>query len=102
MADNVTDEDIILFLSEFCRIPSEKININSSIQDDLGVDGDDAGDLMREYSQKFRVDLSAFEFKKYFGDEPSILSIFSIHLGIEPIFVRDLIQFARLGYWNKE
>jgi len=45
------------------------IGEHTSIQYDLGIEGDDAGDLMEEYSRRFSVNLDGFIFEKYFDYE---------------------------------
>ncbi len=48
---------------------SSSFSENSDIQYDLGIYGDDALDLLKEYSQFFEVDISNFDFNKYFNSE---------------------------------
>lgn len=40
------------------------------IEDDLGVSGDDAEDLIIAFGKAFNVDVSNFNLGAYFGDEP--------------------------------
>lgn len=56
------------------NVPLDKIDANTSLGSDLGVDGEDASELLNAYANEFRVDLLGFEFHKYFGPE-----------GIEPL-----------------
>ena len=46
-----------------------KIHIDSDLGRDLGIDGDDASDLLKAFAQEFQVDLSDFKFDTYFGPE---------------------------------
>lgn len=64
-------EELIDFLSLQLSIPKEKINLDRSLFHDFGVDGDDAYELINEYSKKFSVDISNFDILKYFGTEES-------------------------------
>ena len=41
------------------------------IEDDLGITGDDAYELIIELSKMYHIDMKDFEFSKYFNDEPS-------------------------------
>ncbi|MDR2637450.1 MAG: DUF1493 family protein [Zoogloeaceae bacterium] len=73
---NDLESRIIESLSRFTGIDASKISSSSSITDDLGVGGDDGIDLMNEFSREFDVDITNFEFDKYFGHEPG----FSFHM----------------------
>lgn len=44
-------------------------NLNTIIEDDLGITGDDASELMEKFSTKFNVDLAGFNFMKFFSPE---------------------------------
>ncbi len=46
-----------------------EIVANSRISEDLKLDGDDASDLLQEYSEKFNVDISNFPYTEYFCSE---------------------------------
>lgn len=46
-----------------------KFSGNLSVNFDLGLDGDDADEFLKAYSKKFQVDLSNFNFTKYFQPE---------------------------------
>lgn len=65
-----------LIFSQICDIIrrnrglQKKSLINSTtLQRDLGVDGDDADEIMSEYFSTFDVDGSQFDFDDYFGTE---------------------------------
>ena len=60
---------LILFLSEQTLVKASKITESTRIGEDLGVDGDDAVELLLEYSRIFKVDLSEFKYDEYFGPE---------------------------------
>lgn len=61
-------DDVINFLAEFTRIDSSKIHPHTSINDELGVDGDDGIELLEQFSERFSVDLDSLN-KKYFEGE---------------------------------
>lgn len=64
--------DLIDFLSLKAGIPISSINYNSLIEDDLGITGDDAEELIIEFSKRFKVNINDFKFSDYFNSEPSI------------------------------
>ena len=61
--------DLILFLSRQLSLPTNKITPKLSLFHDLGVDGDDAYELLEAYAFKFNVDTKEFRFDDYFGPE---------------------------------
>lgn len=74
MEKSITFEDFITFIREQVGLGDAPINASSLIEDDLGVTGYDAKDLINEYSNKYKVDISGFDFDKYFYSEPSWFS----------------------------
>ena len=68
------------------------------IEDDLGVSGDEAGELIIVFGKKYNIDTSNFNFAKYFYDEPGVFNF--QNRKIEPLTVGDLekvIIAGRLG-----
>jgi len=53
---------------------------NLSIEKDLKIYGDDAYDLLVKYSKEFNVDISNFNFNKYFNSEIDGISLFILNL----------------------
>lgn len=87
--------------------PKDKISRMTNIHLDIGVDGDDAEEFLYKYSEKFDVDMSSFEFCRYFNNEGfdsiSILkSIFGFgnKQELETITVDMLEKSALLHKWN--
>ena len=66
---NTTVTDIFKFLSEELSISIEELNINSDINEDLGVDGDDFFELMEAFSKNFNVDISNYLWYFHHGEE---------------------------------
>jgi len=109
------EEEIIMFLSEFRNIEPHRITNSTLLFDDLGIDGDDAVELMEEFSKRFNVDLQTFHIGEYFGCEglpPTFLFnwlaiIFkrllgkSTHeaAGLKPLSVARLVQAAEKKRW---
>jgi len=69
MEQKISFDDLVLFVRE--EIGEFKIEINESslIEDDLGVTGADAESLIKNYGQKFNVNIENFRFDKYFYSE---------------------------------
>ncbi len=70
---NWTNEDGLLevknFVSQQTGISISNLNRNSSLSEDLGIEGDDANDFMQAFSKTFDVELTNFVFDKYFYPE---------------------------------
>mgnify|MGYP001029933918 CR=1 FL=1 len=57
------------FVATARSMPLDNISLNQSLFHDLGIDGDDAFDLIKKFSVRFNVSLDDFNFQKYFGCE---------------------------------
>ena len=55
--------------------------LESRLLHDLGINGDDAECLMMEFSEKFGVDMSGFDFRKFFMGEPHLFSFLKFWFG---------------------
>jgi acyl carrier protein len=69
------DAAVIWFIAQKVGVRQEQVNPETRIAEDLGVDGDDAEELMDEFAESFNVDLSAFRFEEHFGGEGIPLTI---------------------------
>ncbi len=47
------------------------INLETSIQDDLKIYGDDASEFLMKFCRKYEIDYSNFKFDDYFSSEPN-------------------------------
>ena len=72
MQDRVLSESLVFFIREEIREFKRPITRETLIEEDLGVTGDDAADMIQKYGKNFNVNISNFNFTKYFNDEPSI------------------------------
>ena len=67
-------EEVKNLLSEYSGVSKRKISLETKIGADLGLDGDDAKEILNMIWQKFEVDTSNFDFNQYFHDETEINS----------------------------
>lgn len=75
---NEIDFQVLSYVTNLNLVDSGQININTSIENDLGITGDDAIDFIEEFSEEFNVDIQLFEYEKYFKPEGnSIFSLFN-------------------------
>lgn len=104
------------FIRKEIGLSSKKpINPSSTLEDDLGVTGDDADDFMGAFSKHFNVEPGNFDFHRYFEMEGFSVWPFSIFTnwlhkrwGIkkydqrEPLTVGMLQRAIELGIWDSE
>ncbi len=108
--NNVIDEQInkkiIEFLSDQLSIAATSLHLNDRLFHDLGVDGDDAVELLQRYSKEFHVEINHFPFTDYFGNEGTgspfsyIWRLFSIgqaRAKKKPLAIFDLINAVAFG-----
>jgi hypothetical protein len=91
-------ERICDLVSRQCGIRPEKIGSASRLLHDLGIDGDDAAELLSDYSTIFAVDMSGFDFDRFFRGEPHLFNFLRFWFGSKaellPLTVEDLYQSA--------
>jgi Protein of unknown function (DUF1493) len=72
---------------------------------DLGCDGEDARELLRQFAVQFSVDLSGFELSRHFGPEAAFNPLLYLYwrlrrperLRFVPLTVGDLVEAVRTG-----
>ena len=103
------EEQVKLFVAQQTEFKIDKISLSTELGKDLGIDGDDAVELLENFSEKFQVDLSTFEFDKYFGMESGlnpVMWLISMLFGssvydLEPLTIQDLVDSAKAKRWLK-
>jgi hypothetical protein len=80
----------------------ENITDFTRLEDDVSLYGDEAAEFLYEYSINFDVDISDFDYDKYFTSEKSIYSEKKTGLSKESITVKDLKKGILTGYLNEE
>jgi hypothetical protein len=75
-------KEIRTLISGFAGISLKKIMMESNLEMDLGIYGDDEEELILAYAKKFNVDLSKFNIADHVAPEgdtfiPWIISVFS-------------------------
>lgn len=75
-----------------------EVNFSSDLVHDLGMAGDDAGELMEAFVEEFNVDITNFVFLDYFPPEAGFRR-FPILSHLKSITVEDLVKIARMKKW---
>lgn len=68
-------EDLAAFLHEQSGAFEVPITLNTSIENDLGITGEDGEELIVNFSKRYNINIDNFYFMKYFNPEPFISRI---------------------------
>lgn len=129
MSNSESDEDILFeevrsFISVQRSANRNEITKETSLYHDLGTDGIDAADLLRDFSEKFHVDMTNFNYDRHFGPERDVnFFVLLVYLCLysclkllrnnkmlqeledavsdkkAPIKIADLVRAAKSGEW---
>lgn len=106
-SDDPLEITILAWLREELSLrKSREINLETEINHELGVAGDDGDRLMLAFARRFDVDVSRFPSGQYFGGEAAINPISLLWMlgrwaagkrasPLEPLTIRDLVDLAR-------
>ena len=99
-------EDVQQFLCEGCRVSRQSVTASTRLLHDLGIDGDDAIEILTDFGKRFGVDFSSFSFERYFGSELGAgirWLVRKVHgadaIRFPPITLQDLLDAANRGSW---
>jgi acyl carrier protein len=67
-------EEVRALIVEQANVLPERVTPETRLLHDLGIDGDDAVELLLAFEQRFGVDLAALQFGRHFGPEGIPLS----------------------------
>lgn len=66
---------LVSFIREQIREDKMLINRETLIEDQLGVTGDEAEELIIAFAKQYNVNIDNFIFRNYFYDEPGLFNI---------------------------
>ena len=103
-------KQVSAFVAEYWYEPESGLFAETSVNCDLGMDGDDGVEFMDAFSVRFNVDLTEFPHDKYFGPEASatpisFISAFIRRLttgrwtNLRPLTLRQLADAVENGRW---
>jgi acyl carrier protein len=92
-------------IADEVRCPLSQLSPQTDLFQDLGVDGDDAHDLLLRLSQEFEINLENLQFDRHFGPEGT--NLFAVLLPSFwrwrrerlPVTIADLVEAARTHNW---
>lgn len=100
-------------MAEFWGEPTDRLTAETSVNEDLGMGGDDGVEFMQAFGERFAVDLAGFPYDEYFGPEAGATPL-SMLAGIvrrvttgrwsdlTPLTLRDLAGAAERRRWVAE
>ena len=101
-----TLDEVRQFLVANWHAKESQIIPGTRLLHDLGIDGDDATEILTAFSEKFRVDMSSFPFALHFGSEAGAGYRWVVRkikggdsIPLLPVTVQDLIDSANCGRW---
>ena len=108
MENESPEEQIRQFVSGALSVKPERLNPETRIGHDLGVDGDDGVEFMQAFAVHFGVDLADFERSQHFGPEagcnPLYLLYYYLFAGARskfvPITLADLVHSVQEEKWR--
>ena len=101
-----TLQEVINLVADQTGVSPSRITASTRIGEDLGVDGDDASDLLKAFASHFHVDLDRFEFSRHFGPEAGgnpfyyLYCFFTGRGRLAPVTVGQLAEAAERGAWS--
>lgn len=104
MGKNNDEQEVLSFVANFIGAKPDSLSVAMTLQDDLGMDGDDALEFMTSFSNNFQVDISNFIFSNYFGEErPFLLRgiiklLFPDERRFKPLSILDLVNARNRGF----
>jgi len=69
MNDSQLTDQVINLIAKHALCKPEKLSVDTRLGEDLRIVGDDAGELLTEFSTTFNVDMSNMDFDNYFPSE---------------------------------
>jgi acyl carrier protein len=95
-------EGLKIFISSYVLVEKDKIFMDTSLNKDLGLYGEEAYDFIHDFSNTFNVDISQFEFDRYFRPEMDIITkLISKKVGLEKkrslLYVQALVEAIKKG-----
>lgn len=100
------EKRVLAAIADQTRCPLSELSPQTDLFRDLGMDGDDARDLLLRLSEKFEINLENMQFDRHFGPEagfnPLALLLPTWWQWLRqrlPVTIADLVEAARTRNW---
>ena len=105
----ITERVIVDFVAQEIGAPARCIHPQTTVNHELGLDGQDAAEFMEEFGERYSVDLGQFPFDRYFGPEAAGCLLVLLPLPPygsrratpTPLMVAQLLSAAQSGVWTE-
>jgi len=103
-SDQEIEAEVFRLIEEVTNVPVAKLTLETRVGHDLGVDGDDAVEILMALKKRYSVDISAFKFDEHFGTEGwdpfrAIYHLFRRTANkLKPLRIRDIVEAVKRGY----
>lgn len=79
----------------------EKVNLKTTIENDLGLAGDDNLELLEKFAAKFGLELESFDYCKHFLSEGELFNgtAFNLSLLLLPVWLIEKLSFGKLNIY---
>jgi hypothetical protein len=102
-------ERVKAFVAVHTLYPRRRMTLDTRLMEDVGLDGDDAVELFRDFAVHFEVDLSEINWDRHFGPEGCnpVFALWYWTLGhrkhpMVPVTISDLVVAAEARRWGKD
>jgi acyl carrier protein len=105
MADADLLERVRALVAEMSCVRLDRLRPETRLEEDLGITGDDAAELLQAFAERFGVDMTGLSFHKHFGPEgcnplwffytPTWLRAH----GSYPVTIDHLVRVAEIKRW---
>ncbi len=90
-------EDVKKFIIQERLEYDFELKLETSLQNDLKIFGDDASEILLKFCKKYSIDYQDFKFDKYFRPEPSWTDLFDEKVEYEEFTINCLIEAIKYG-----
>jgi hypothetical protein len=91
------ENKVLSYVKKLNLIDCNKISTKTSIENDLGLTGDDAIEFIENFAEKFMIDIELFQYEKYFKPETGGFFHFSVKRAEKELKLEDLIYALKVG-----
>ena len=94
--DNIFEEIKKFIIKERWEYDFE-LNLNTSLQDELRIYGDDASEILAKFCAEFDIKTDRFKFEDYFRPEPDWTDLFRKKKTYKKLVLGDLVKAVKSG-----
>jgi len=102
--------EVLELVARFSGGDKQRLTLDSRINFDLHIDGDDAEELLAELQRRYKIDWTGLNFSRYFDSEPHLFNIIprlrrrfsKTPKQHEPLTIGDLTEAAIRKRWGKQ